>query len=426
MPSCKDRYQWCKDEFENGKKAVYIGETGMAYCVFHAPKGRKGVSLQDFNKRIFDRINRTISGKQFCDLSGTVFEGGISFSSYNRDNPFLQISFLNVEFSGEAYFSDTVFSGAADFFKAIFGRDARFNRAQFNGDTSFALATFSKKAHFDRATFNQKVLFDSAMFNEGVSFAGRTFESGAEFNRFDAKEGVRFDEVNLKEVSFLDSDLRHVDFINCEWQKIGDREVLYDEILFFSKEGKGIWQKTKDPKQRKIGEIKNIEILYRRLKQKYIDEHDWPQVSNWHYGEKEMGRKQNTWIQFCRYENIFTRAYLPKFFNKLVYDLYWLLSGYAEKPFKAGIVLGIFIVTASVLAKLTGFISSQNPPVFTMTCVSEPLAYLLNTLQYIAFYKEPIFRPVSLSGEYVALFTRIVISIQVALFVLAIRNRFRK
>jgi uncharacterized protein YjbI with pentapeptide repeats len=670
LPTCKDSHQWCKDEFENGKKPAYINEAGMEYCVFHAPKEKKGVSLEDFNKRIFDRINHSISEKQFCDLSRTIFEGDISFSSYDKSNPLPEISFSrakfsgmvnftdtefskkanfsratfeeanfnNAKFSGKAYFNSTIFNGGANFTGTEFGAETRFNSAQFEMEAVFLRATFSGKAdfsfaefgssdfyvgefkggltvsalchviaqdkysivlsstpntidwlnellktpklyeqidkkkqilsldgktknriqslydasiiismplmpdadvlkrlnrclieafypdetpenqsgkianfdnakfsddanfnnakfsgmanfyddtrfsgmanfiwtrfrfnanftrtefsaetRFDSAQFEMEAVFtratfsgeadfsfakfsgntnfDSAKFNVGARFYERekkdkTFKEGAIFSNFYAKEKVRFEGINLEKVSFLDSDLRNVDFINCELQKQGGRDILYDEVLLFCEKGKGIWQKAKrwwsGLKQRDNEKIKNVEILYRRLKQKYTDEHDWPEVSNWHYGEKEMARKQNTWIRIFFYENFFTLEYWPKFFNKFVYDLYWLSSGYAEKPFRAGMVLGIFIVIASVLAKLTGFIPSQKLPVYTITGVSEPLAYLLNTLQYVAFYKEPIFRPASLLGECAALFTRIVIPIQAALFGLAIRNRFRR
>lgn len=71
MPACKDKYnKWCKDE-----KTVYTDEAGMEYCVFHAPKGKKGVSLEAFNEMIFERIDNAISEKQSCELSGTAFEG---------------------------------------------------------------------------------------------------------------------------------------------------------------------------------------------------------------------------------------------------------------------------------------------------------------------------------------------------------------
>lgn len=77
---------------------------------------------------------------------------------------------------------------------------------------------------------------------------------------------------------------------------------------------------------------------------------------------------------------------------------------------------------------LSGFETSPNAPVWVKDLKDyyKPFVNVLNTLQYITFLKEPIFKPASLFSEYLALFSRILIPIQTALFVLAIRNRFRR
>ena len=225
--------------------------------------------------------------------------------------------------------------------------------------------------------------------------------------------------------------MRNIDFINCEWQKQGGRDILYDEVLLFGEKGRGISQKLKlwrsSFKQRDIGEIKKVEILYRRLKQKYVDEHNWPEVSNWHYGEKEMLRKQTSWFElFFIEKKIFTLDFLNKIPKKLTYDLYWLSSGYGEMPVRAGITLGCLIFGISFFMYLSGFEPSPNTPAWVKDLKDyyKLFVHVLNTLQYITFLKEPIFKPASLFGEYLVLFSRILIPIQTALFVLAIRNRF--
>lgn len=156
MPCCKDIYQWCKDEFENGKKAVYIDETGMEYCIFHAPKGKKGVSLEEFNNRVFTRISDAIKAEllpksqqaeavkqraveygTICNLYGIVFEGDISFSRYNKNNPLPEISFWRAQFNGNSDFSSVTFSGEADFSSAKFSEGVDFNSAKFSGKANF-------------------------------------------------------------------------------------------------------------------------------------------------------------------------------------------------------------------------------------------------------------------------------------------------
>jgi len=54
MPCCKaEEYTWCKDLPVVSYKEI----EGNEYCVFHAPKGQKGISLEEFNELVFERIN---------------------------------------------------------------------------------------------------------------------------------------------------------------------------------------------------------------------------------------------------------------------------------------------------------------------------------------------------------------------------------
>ena len=418
MPACKDKYYWCKDE-----PSVCRDGDGMRYCVFHAPKGKKGVSLEDFNKKIFAKIGKAQMERNECDLSWTIFEGDISFWHYDKTNPLPEINFFFATFNGEANFWEVIFSGEANFNNATFSGEAWFSDTTFGEEADFFGVTFSGEANFSDATFSKKADFSLAKFNGGAYFRGNgidadrkgVFKKGAKFNRFSVKEKIIFEGVNLEEVSFLDSDLRKADFINCEWPKKDyrwlpsfiayrirpeyRRNVLYDENELFNK---------RNSKENKIdeGEIKKVGVLYRMLKQKYVDDHDWPEVSNWHYGEKEMYRKGSRF---------------RRFFPLSISNLYWLFGGYGERPVRAGAWLWVFIVAVAGLMWWLGFAPADN-----LNYESSVGAYFLNALQYVTFYKDPIFKPTSLWGETVALFARVVIPLQAALFVLAVRNRFRR
>ncbi|MFZ3072995.1 MAG: pentapeptide repeat-containing protein [Thermodesulfobacteriota bacterium] len=447
MSACKDKYQWCKDE-------PFV--EGTEYCVFHAPKGEKGegVTPEKFNEKVFKKINGVIrennlpgsKGNKICNLSGTIFEGGISFDKYDKSNPLPELHFYDATFNGEADFRNVTFNGEADFFKttfsgwadffevtfsgwadfsyAIFGGEADFLNATFNGEADFFKTIFNGEADFRDVTFNGEAEFSSTKFNGGAYFrAGKKglFKKGADFINFSVKEKVRFEGVNLEKVSFYDSDLRKADFTNCEWPKKDyrwlpsfimrrirpeyRRNVLYDENKLFDK---------RNNKENKIdeGEIEKVEILYRRLKQKYTDEHDWPEVSNWHYGEKEMYRKGSRFRRFLPFSTS---------------NLYWAFGGYGERPVRAGLFLLFLIALISVLTGFTCFEPSSENYVYE-GIIKKSVAYLLNTLQYATFQKETIFTPVfgSLWAEAVALFARVIIPLQAALFVLAVRNRFRR
>jgi hypothetical protein len=55
MPCCQaTEHAWCKD-----KSVVYKGDDGNEYCIFHAPKDKKGLTNKKFQKYIFDEIVQT-------------------------------------------------------------------------------------------------------------------------------------------------------------------------------------------------------------------------------------------------------------------------------------------------------------------------------------------------------------------------------
>ena len=504
MLTCNGQYEWCE-----GEPFVYKDGEGKEYCVFHAPKEKKGegVTPEKFNEKVFKKINDVIrenklpgsKGNKICNLSGTVFEGDIDFSRYNKDNPFPGINFshatfsgkakfLNATFSGEANFSDATFKGKgvadfrrvtfnekadfenvrfepelkvlfseeleinklghkklaelyrtvakfakeANFRGAIFGGPAEFNGVKFDGGAYFRSAKFTKKGKFIVADFREEADFRGTIFSEYAYFTGARFHemawfigedgkyysmeegekdtsntamfaAGADFRNLYIGEGVRFKCTDLSNVTFINSDLRKMNFIGHDWPrktygiKFSRGEVLHDENFIFGPKGK------RDSK-----EIEKVEILYRRLKQKYTNEHDWPEVSNWHYGEKEMARKAKWQRRFVS-----------------ILFLYWLFGGYGERPVRAGVGLVVFILAISVLTGFTCFEPSPENYVYE-GIIEKPLAYLINTLQYVTFQKETIFTPVSLWAHGVALFARVVIPLQAALFVLAVRNRFRR
>jgi len=116
--------------------------------------------------------------------------------------------------------------------------------------------------------------------------------------------------------------------------------------------------------------------------------------------------------------------------------LYWLSSGYAERFGRAALVLLLLVCLLAVLFGLNGVVSSTDPNVFIkISSIStlQPSEFnklLLTTLQYAAFVKEPYYIPIrgndGLSGGYLIVITRILLYIQTALLVLAVRNQFRR
>ena len=468
MPCCQaEKYKWCKTL----RSVKFAG--GKEYCVFHAPEEHKGQTPESFNKLVYAKIQDAINKKKYCDLSGTIFPWSIAFSQFDKNNPFPKIYFIDVifneyvdfveatfsedaffinatfnkassfrgttfrkeaffkkatfrkptgfieavfneiadfdevAFKGIVNFNKAVFSGAASFNKAIFSEDADFTKAAFNkvGFASFTKATFDKDVHFIQAAFSGDVKFTKATFNGDVHFRTTNFHKSLYLGWCLVNKSIFFEDVDLSKVSFLNSDPSKIHFTDCTWSRRYGRNILLDEKNL----------------KKKVSSFDKVEYLYRRLKQKYKEEHNETEASNWHYGEKEMFRKKKWW-----------RRYNPISFS----NLYWISSGYGERPVRAGLVIVLLFVAVTILMNLLGLVPKHGNPVFGVESIKgftsffNPKKFWLlinNTVQHALFVRDAYFIPQNLAGSIIlTLSTRLIMPIQTALFVLSLRNKFRK
>jgi len=258
------------------------------------------------------------SGAQFTEeasFHGATFEEKANFS----DATFAKrASFTMATFAEAAHFSNAIFAQGAGFISATFAKKARFSGAQFSDETNFYAATFTEKAHFSDATFVRGANLSGATFHGGVDFDGVAFQGGkvdfsncalfgktrfaprrvrrdklpvfgeAEVDfravRIEPPDAVAFVETNLGRCRFLDTDLRSVRLTGVTWaqmpwgvwSQVGARDAVYDE---------------KKPEQYVPMPMAKIEDLYRQLKKNYEDQRDFDRAGDFHYGEKEMRRR---------------------------------------------------------------------------------------------------------------------------------------
>jgi len=468
MPCCRAaKFKWCKD------LDTITSYDGKEYCVFHSPKGREGISkdAEKFNELVFERIEAAKKLRQKCDLSGTIFEGPIAFSQYNKESPLPSINFHDVTFVSDVDFRYVSFIGETDFDRVHFKAGVTFWYADFRGRVSFSEAKFYKYASWGGTRFAQEATFQLTKFNEGagfsditskksvnfrhsrfhgemvlggkfegtvdlrqvvfsgnveirgtfsqeVSFWWSTFKADADFRdvafnqivdfgRCLIEKSLLFVEVDLSHCSFIDSNVRNCEFIRCKWPQIRGRKALYDE---------------KDSSS-----YGKVEELYRQLKWKYKIGNNEQEVSTWHYAEKEMYRKKQPW-----------RRFNPFSFS----NLYWAFSGYGERPIRAGLMLLLLFASLVLITGSLGLISSSGNSVYGVTAFEglsdlvgpkfEPELkriglLIFNTIQYTLFFKLPYFKPETLSGDIIlAIFAKLLIPVQAALFILALRNRLRR
>ena len=405
------------------------------YCIFHAPNGMKSISADTFNAKVIKIIFNAKKKNKLCNLQGAIFQFDISFNAdfylhkrlsddieditlfpainlahcnfYGKVDfvkiKFDQSNFTSTIFHDNVIFSAVRFSPNISFQFVIFQKDVNFYFTFFEGDVRLNVVKFIGSANFNVVQFEGKAIFSGSTFESISSFYFAKFHEQANLNNLIIVKHISMNEMDFTKVSFANTDLRKVEFINPKWPEKKSRRIVFDETLL-SKEGNN--------------NHNLVEALYRKLKQKYIDEHGWVEVSNWHYGEKEMLRKGN-----------YLRRFLP--FSPLL--LYFISCGYGERPLRATIVL-FFLTIILTFASAEAGLYAEEGSIYGINCIANlselkdfakfRLAYL-NTLQ-IAIFKQPYLIPKTIFGGYIKFITQILVPIQSAFLVLALRNRFRR
>jgi uncharacterized protein YjbI with pentapeptide repeats len=345
-------------------------------------------------------------------FAGVLFPGNISFQGFQ----FTKIScFYMASFLGSADFSEAIFLKPAIFTKASFLDKAVFFGATFKSSAIFQLARFSKEALFSSATFSSETLFYKTSFSIIIALNNCNFLEKsniilsninpikteettkqkmyapfwANFSSLRIKPGASLTlrTCKLTQVRFEESDVSRIEFDRVTWASRWGRSAVYDEL---------VWREKKE------GSPEAVERLYRQLKSNYEEKKDYKRVGDFHYGEMEMHRLGSPW-----------RRRFPFSW----YNLYWALNGYGERPLRALIWFGVFLLT------FTGLIWSQG---LTVTGDVNP-AGLWQSFRFVlekATLQRPTWgNPVTSLGEFLATLSPLFLPGQAALFFLALRNR---
>ena len=205
MPCCKcEEHKW-----EPPQEVVYTDpEDGKEYCLFHAPAEHKGVSVDDFNAQVFERIQETIDLQDeiaVCNLAGTIFPGDVVFS---KSLSLPGISFRKVRFEGHACFNKIIFNGFTDFTGAVFTGITDFGEASFKGSTYFSYAIYEDVVSYESALFESEPNFNKVTFKRGVYFNIKdrgtkltTFKGGADFREASFGGDASFESVCFKQLA---------------------------------------------------------------------------------------------------------------------------------------------------------------------------------------------------------------------------------
>lgn len=210
MACCK-----CKNRWRDPQGPVFVDDEGNEYCVFHAPADKKGISVDEFNQLVLERIQSYSDNNglgDFCELTHVVFPGDIDFSAFGVANPLPPMNFFRAVFHGKAGFRGVVFRGGAEFEQAVFHADADFVTAVFEDGIEFGLTQFKTDVWFERAVFKKRAWFYRTSFEGVAGFHEASFKGETVFQRSNS-QNTFFHSVSFGgKVKFDEASLNHADF----------------------------------------------------------------------------------------------------------------------------------------------------------------------------------------------------------------------
>jgi hypothetical protein len=281
----------------------------------------------NFSRATFQNPQPYVTVGAWVGFTGASFSGSVDFheATFAADADFEEATFKDLAdfhratFAKWTYFGSTKFSGRVNFFRATFTGEANFLRTTFATEANFEETDFSASVNFLYTNFAARANFHGSQFRGRTLFTGGhvaeephfclLFTRATEVDFRDlviaSPESLSFRHVDFRTCRFLNTDLRKIELTGVRWpektvrwRKKGTRHVVYDEIAPVS--GAPPWDE--------------LERLYRELKQNYDDRRNYPRAGDFHYGEKEMQRRNPA---------------TPRSLKVFLW-LYWLVSGYGE------------------------------------------------------------------------------------------------
>lgn len=259
------------------------------------------------------------------------------------------VIFSNASFGDGTNFSYATFGKAVYFPRAAFGSQARFRNCFFGGRTDFhgvrfgAMAffhgtKFMGNARFESANFGDAAAFICSLFGKNASFVGVQFEGRIKFEGEDRAEdgGCVFQEdVDFRKAVFLKPDqavfykvnlsrafvsevfnLEKVRFWDVRWGKTGDTCAVYDELGATSKIDSAVIAQT-----------------YRQLWKNYDEYLEYHTAGDFHVGSMRM--KETYLRKRLSSANVGLWHKGRALFVLIVNRLYRSVSNYGERYGKA-------------------------------------------------------------------------------------------
>ena len=399
----------------------------------------------------FDRA--TFSESAF--FWGTTFRESASFGGTTFSG---KADFHTVKFSGNASFYDVTYNGFTDFQFATFSSDARFRNATFSGNTVFSYASFSGNAYLDRVSFarigdlrncaikkcmrwvwpgdGKKRDREGNKIERGVlRFTNLQFDDGAvlDLRRNSLQDDCKLEiyECDMSRILLEGTDCTQVGFYNNKWLKTDDkivslfrlklgRDCVGDEYQIGSQwvmyDFESGYNKKYEPKPALIRRT------YQQLARRFREDLDHPRANEFDRGSFEMRRreaKEEMWEKGDArrfWHGLSTRVGLFFYKNVSHYSgSIWLPIGW--------LVVGTILI---------GWLYTLFLPGYSIVWPSEANCKVINdvyinTIQVLNLGKpeDSNLLTGSIGIELLKLFQRAFSVTMIAMFIFAIRRRFK-
>ena len=378
---------------------------GSRYCVLHFPNENKKdafkkalhekLEKKDFNfaGAFFPSGTAQFSGRAFSTVANfweAVFKGDANFKKVTFEK---QANFERVNFTGLADFSESEFKGNADLHRVTFAKGAGFTKTIFGGEADFRWTTFNGESGFEwdtnfrRVEFDEEVSFREARFCNNTTFREAKFRSFVKFEGTDGNatkhknrvfsfdqdlrtqfRGIKvehperfyFHTVKLRPSWFVKTpEIHKCVFTDVEWYGVNNPNENLDEEM-----------KALDP-QRFPHPYSDLANACRELAINAEENREYSTANELHYWALSAERKTKT------ERSLVTKALEPYFktlkpyFNKtqatlkksnLINQVYWALSGYGDRPFRAFAWIVVVWIAFAILYTLLYFPQPQPQP----------------------------------------------------------------
>lgn len=409
--------------------AVFLGPAWFVDIVFSGSASFVGAT---FSSRAYFRQARFLKR---IDFEGVTFADDVDFynASFYTAVRFYKarfeqsVLFSETVFNFDAYFSHTRFTKLADFSGAAFNDGAVFKAAAFGSKVDFTRTLFRGAANFEGTSFSSDVLFDRSLFS--MAFLKRlpnttdpisesaTGQVVADFTGaiFSEPQLVHFRRVNQEypnnavsgakpdgfRVRFLDCDVSgvHLDAVN--WHRDGNRMVLEDEIV--------VSRRRILPEERH----ELVSLTYQQLVTNFEKNGFYELAEDCYIGSMEMKR----------------RDHLRPPFVRVILTFYRWASSYGSNYSRAfAVLIGMVVLTALLLTlPPAGLMLAQPSDAHQLLSGLRVLpAGLFHAFEIASFQRDTLYSATTIFGRLVSMTAGILIPAQLALFLLAVRRRFRR